>query len=102
MRLPISFSMRQTVVSVTTSSTVLVATNPNRKYLALMNIGTADVTMSFDGTAAVAGSGWVLAAANAAGSAGGGITWEASGVPIQSVNGIVATGTSNIAVLEGF
>ena len=96
MRLPVSFSIRQTVVSVTTSSTVLIAANPNRKYLALMNNGAGAVTLSFDTNAAVAGSGWTLAAS------GGGITWEATGVPIQAINGITASGTSSVVVLEGF
>ena len=102
MQLPVAFSMRQTVVSVAATSTTIVAANPTRKYLGVMNLGTVPVTLSFDGTPAVVGAGWILAAAPSAGTPGTTLMFDKTGVPIQALNGIATTGTANIAVLEGY
>lgn len=96
-----TITLTQTVVSVTSSSTVLVAANANRKYLALMNSGASDVTIAVGGGSAVLGAGWVFAAAAIAGSAGGGLVWDAAAVPSQAFAGIVAGAASNVIVLEG-
>lgn len=76
------------------SSTSLVAANPRRLYLGLLNTGAADVTLSFTSAPAVAGQGWVLYAG------GGGISWDGDTVPTDAIQGI-ATAGSTLIVLEG-
>ena len=97
---PTGMSIVQTVVTLTaTVDAVLVAANPNRKYLALCNVNTGLVTLAFD-KAAVAGSGWPLGEAGSAGDQGGAIVFESSGVTTQAVHGISTAG-STVVVLEG-
>lgn len=56
-----------------------------------------------NGATAVSGSGWPLTAASSAGDVGGGMTFEATGVPQGAINAVCPTGGStNIVVLEGY
>lgn len=97
---PVGMQIRQTVVSVPANTdTLLVAANPMRKYLAIVNIGTGAGTWGFD-QAAVVNSGYPLTAAAAAGAQGGGLVWEAGVVPLNAIHLISAAGTT-VAVLEG-
>jgi hypothetical protein len=93
-------AVKQSVVTLTAATdTQLVAANPMRKYLALVNIGTGLASLAFD-VAAVAGQGWPLSAASTAGDQGGAIFFEASAVTKQAVHAISTAGTV-IVVLEG-
>ena len=97
---PSGMSVTQTVQTLTaTIDKTLVAVNPNRKYLAIANIGTGLVSLAFD-TAAVAGSGWPIAPAAGAGQQGGEMVWEASSITTQAVHAISTAG-STVVVLEG-
>lgn len=95
------FSIRQTSVTVTTTSTSLVTFRPERKYLAIRNSSTVKASLGFDAPA-VAGVGWNLDPAGVAGGSGEGIGWESDHLPINAVNAIVAAGTTVITVLEGY
>lgn len=93
-------TINQTVVSLTAATdTTLVAANPNRKYLAIVNIGTGLVSLAWN-QAATAGQGWPLTAAASAGDQGGALIFEASSMPIGEVHGISTAG-STVVVLEG-
>lgn len=93
-------TINQTVVSLTAATdTTLVAANPLRKYLAIVNIGTGLVSLAWN-TAAVAGQGWPLTAAGVAGDQGGALIFEASAMPFGAVHGISTAG-STVVVLEG-
>lgn len=97
---PAGMSIAQTVVALSAAQdTTIVAANPNRKYLAICNIGTSLATLAFD-KAAVAGSGWPLGAADISGGQGGAVFFEASGVPQQAVHAISTVGTT-LVVMEG-
>lgn len=101
MRGPVGFSLRQTVVAVGAGvSVTLVASNPSRKYLAIRNTGTQQVTLGVDG-AAVGGSGYPLGPAATSGGPGEGLSWEAGGVPQGRLDAITNTGTTTVVVLEG-
>jgi hypothetical protein len=78
---------------------VLAAADPNRRFLALINIDVGDANLGF-GTAAVVDAGWPLNAAAAAGRQGGSQSFAGSGVPTNDVHGISASGTT-IVVLKG-
>jgi hypothetical protein len=95
-----SVVLKQSVVTLTaTVDNTIVAANPLRKYLAIVNIGTGLVTLAFD-QAAVAGSGWPLAAAGGAGQQGGAIVFEASALPMNAIHAISTAGSS-VVVIEG-
>ena len=88
-----SVALKQSVVSLTAATDApLVAANPLRKYLALQNIGAGDATLAFD-VAAVAGQGFLLAA-------GATLTFESTGMPINSIHAISTPG-STVVVVEG-
>lgn len=90
----------QTVRTLTAnSSTQLIAANLNRRYLALMNIGVAAAVLNFNAPA-VLGEGWPLGPAGTAGSQGGGMVWEGTGVSTDAIYAI-AGGSTTIVVLEG-
>lgn len=92
-------SITQTVVTLTANTDgVLIAANPSRRSLAVLNIDVGDATLQFNG-AAVAGSGWCLPAASGAGGMGGGYDWG-SVPPTNAVHAISAAGT-RIVVWEG-
>jgi hypothetical protein len=92
-------STQAVVVLPAGTATQLAAANPARRTLAVVNIGTNPATMGFANTV-VAGQGWPLAAANAAGGQGGGFEWPAQAVHGGAVWAVSAAGTS-IVVLEG-
>lgn len=81
------------------ANTVLIAANPYRKYLALMNTGTGRANLALAPNAAVLNAGWPLAAASAAGDAGGGLLFDDVRTT-QGFNVWAATATT-IVVLEG-
>lgn len=95
-------TLTQTTVTLTAATdTTVVAANASRKYLALAVTNTGDVNgMTFDGTAAVAGTGWPLGGASVAGKRGDGFVWEGDGVPTNAIHAISTAGTT-IVVLEG-
>jgi hypothetical protein len=98
---PAAITITQTVVALTSADVVIVAANSNRKYLAIINIGTGLASLGF-GSVAVAGQGWPLSAASAAGDAGGGLERSGDGITLQAIHGICAAGvTTNVVVLEG-
>jgi hypothetical protein len=98
---PNVITITQTVVALTAADAQIVAANPNRKYLAILNIGTGLATLGFGGVA-VAGQGYPLSAASVAGDQGGGIIFESSGVSQQAIHGICAANvTTSVVVLEG-
>lgn len=90
----------QTVITVpAATSTLLIAANPRRDYLAFQNIGAGDANLGFAGSAS-ADTGWSLDAASAAGRQGGSMVWEGSSICPTSVYAYSTVGTS-IVVLEG-
>ena len=95
-----SVTVTQTVVALTANTdATLLAANPNRKFLGLMNIGTGQATLAFNGAATV-NAGWILAPYNnGAVGAGGGLTWDAV-VSQDAIHAISATATT-IVILEG-
>lgn len=95
-----SVVLKQTVVTLTaTVDNTIVAANPLRKYLAIINIGTGLATLAFD-AAATAGSGWPLSEAASAGEQGGAIIFEASAMPLNAIHAISTAGTT-LVVIEG-
>lgn len=101
-RAPVGMSIVQTTVTLAANTvTTVIAGNPDRKYLAIMNIGTGRANLSFGGnTTPVVDQGWPLAASATLGDQGGGLFFEASTVTHQRVSAISAAGTK-IVVLEG-
>jgi hypothetical protein len=96
---PSSVPVTQTVVTLGAGVNTLIGANTSRRYLCLMNIGTGLVTLGFD-QPAVAGSGWAIQAATAAGQQGGSMCWEHSTVASSDIHAISAAG-STLVVLEG-
>lgn len=97
----IGASIRQTTVTVGTTSTQLVPERPERKYLMLINTGTVIAKLNFDAPA-VSGSGVPLAAAPGAGQMGGVYSAESVVIPTSAINAVVAAGSTTITVLEGW
>ena len=98
---PAAITITQTVVPLTQADNPIVAANPNRKYLAIINIGTGLASLGF-GAVAVAGQGWPLSAASVAGDGGGGLERSGDGITLQAIHGICAIGvTTSVVVLEG-
>ena len=89
----------QSVVAALAGTDTVLGSNTRRRYLCLMNIGTGLVTLAFD-QPAVAGSGWALEGATAAGHQGGSMCWDNAIVAASTVHAISAAG-STVAVLEG-
>jgi hypothetical protein len=89
----------QTIVTLAVGIDATLGSSTTRRYLCVMNIGTGLVNLGFD-QAAVAGSGWALEPATAAGHQGGSMCWESSFVVGSVVHAISAAG-STVAVLEG-
>jgi len=93
-------SMTQSVVTLAAdTSTLIIAANASRRYLAIVNIGVGHCNLGFAGSATV-DSGFPLDAAAAVGRQGGGVVWEGAGVPSGAVHGRSFVGTS-VVVLEG-
>ena len=92
-------TITQTVVSVGTTDTVLVAANPSRKYLALCVIGTTGVSLAFNQVATL-NSGWPLAPASALGTQGGQFVWESTGITTDAIHAISSAATT-VVVMEG-
>lgn len=94
----IGTNITQTVRTLAAATpTLLVASNPRRKFLGLQNPGAGDVTLAFGdapGAALVAGLGWQLYAS------GGGFSWDGLTVPTEAVYGI-STAASTVIVVEG-
>lgn len=96
---PSSVPLTQTVVTLPAGVDTTLGSSNSRRYLCLMNIGTGLVTLGFD-RAAVAGAGWAIEGASAAGHQGGSMCWENSIVAASGVHAISAAGTT-VVVLEG-
>jgi hypothetical protein len=91
-----------TYVAVTAEDSVALAANPARKSLAVYNRDTGLADIAF-GVAAVAGQSIPLAAAAAAGGAGGSYIAHAdNGVDTRAVHAIcAAAGSTHLVVVEG-
>lgn len=96
---PSSVPISQSVVTLAAGTDAILGSNPGRRYLCLMNIGTDLVTLAFD-QAAVAGIGWALEGAAADGHQGGSMCWDGTTVAGNVVHGVSAAG-STVVVLEG-
>ena len=96
---PSSVPLTQTIVTLAAGADAVLGTGASRRYLCLMNIGTGLVTLGFD-QAAIAGSGWAVEGASAAGHQGGSMCWESATVVASQVHAISTAG-STIVVLEG-
>jgi hypothetical protein len=96
---PTSLPLVQSVIAIPANTDTVLGSGTSRRYLCLMNIGTGLVTLGFD-AAAVAGSGWALEGAAAAGHQGGSMCWDGAIVAAGAVHAISAAG-STIIVLEG-
>lgn len=94
-------TLTQTVVTVPANQvdTVLIAANPNRRSLVLVNIDLGPLTLNF-GAAASYGSGFPLDPAAIAGGTGGTMTWHAL-PPTNAVHAIAGTIATRVVVLEG-
>ena len=96
----VNISLTQTVVTLTAGvSAQLVAAKSNRRYLGIVNIGTAAASLGV-GAAAVLNQGWPLVAADSLGAQGGALLWESNAVPTQAFYAIASAATT-IVVLEG-
>lgn len=94
-----SYSITQTVVTVTVTSQALIAANSARKYLAWMTVGTQDVTIVPGVIAAVVGAGMVY---QGSGVNKQGASQEfADKVPTSAFQVIAAAVGSKIVVWEG-
>jgi hypothetical protein len=80
--------------NVTTTSSTVLAANPNRNYLVLTNTGVNDVSLNCFG-AAIAGQGIILKAN------GGYYESHQLNLTKLAFTGITASGTSTIAIFEG-
>lgn len=85
-------------VAATTSVALLVPDAPTRRYLAFLNTGTADVTITSD-PAGTHGVGIVLAKAPGANQQGGSWVFE-NAVPVNALY-VVGAGASTVTVVEG-
>lgn len=94
-------SLSQTAVAPTNTSGAVVAANPLRKYLAIVNVGTVAVSLNVSGGTAVAGQGIPLGAAGAGGVGGGSFIMESAVCAVNAINGITASGTGSLTVVEG-
>lgn len=97
--IPTSYNIVQSIINVGVTSTQLVPANPNRKYLAFMVVGTADVTISAGTSAAVFGQG-IICQSGGANLQGSGQEFS-NGVPTNAFQCIALTTGSNIIVWEG-
>lgn len=96
---PLGMQITQTVVTLPAATdTQLVAKNPYRHYLAIVTTGINPANIAFD-AAAVASTGWPLAAAPTVGGQGGSIEFDVS-VPLNSIHAYSTLGTT-VVVLEG-
>lgn len=95
----LAYTITQTAVTVGTASSQLVAANANRKYLAWMVLGTADVTVRPGATSAVVGTGLVY---QASGTGKQGASQEfPGGAPTNAFQCIAAAAGSTVIVWEG-
>lgn len=81
-------------VTVTSTSTEMVASNTSRTYCALVNLGNKDVWMNI-GADAVANKGVLI------GRNGGFYELNQNALNTKAINGITETGTSIVSFLEG-
>ena len=96
---PSTVPLGQSVVTLAAGVDAVLGSNTGRRYLCVMNIGTDLVTLAFD-RPAVAGAGWALEGAVAAGHQGGSMCWDGTIVAGNVVHGVSAAG-STVVVLEG-
>src|SRR5690242_14382625 len=93
---PTTVLVTQTVDTLSAATDkALTGTGPGIRMLCLQNIGANAATLAFD-TAAVAGSGWALAASGAANSS---ICWGGDTVPRSVVHAISTSGTSMVVLV---
>ena len=98
---PSVITITTTYASVTQTSSVVLAANANRKYLAIVNVGLNRCTLGF-GTAAVTGQGFPCSASATQGDQGGGLTMESSLITQQAIQAVCPGGlTTNLVILEG-
>ena len=91
--IPFQFLGTQSVVSVATATTQVLAANSARKYLLLQNNGANTIHLSLDGTDATTGD-FIIAS-------GGGSLELAEGVPTGKISGLALVGATDLVVLEG-
>lgn len=89
----ITFAAPQSV-TVGSTSTAIVAANPNRKYLALCNISDETMYLAFGNTAEQTKGMPVYTA--------GTLEWMGPYVFTAAVNGICASGSKTICYIEGY
>ena len=93
-------TLTTTYVTVTATDSIILANNPSRKYLAIVNRDVGDADLAFD-TVAVAGHGIPVSSAASLGAQGGGYIFE-SVVPGGAVHAVTATGViTHLVVVEG-
>ena len=95
---PAGLTITQTTLAVTASSQTLIAANTNRRYLAWMIIGTADVTIS-PASPVVVATGLIYQAAGA-GKQGASQEWI-SNAPQNAFYAIAAATGSTVVIWEG-
>ena len=89
-------TLAHTTATATTTSSAMLASNSNRKYAFLQNIGTVDVYIKVNATA-VASQGILLPA-------GGGfyeMSMAAGNLDTRAINGITASGSATVLATEG-
>lgn len=89
-----TFTPTQTKVTIAAADTLLIAANPSRKYLKVINNSASAVTVNEQGATAVLNEGQVLAAG------GGWFEWNAN-VPTSAMRAISASGSVSVIVVEG-
>ena len=83
-----------TNVTVTSSSTEIVAANTARKWLVLTNIGNGDVYVAV-GQTALSHKGALL------GKGGGSVSLGVDMITTEAINGITSAGSAIVMILEG-
>lgn len=94
-----SYTITQTVVSITAGGLQIIAANANRKYLEWMVVGTQDVTVAPGAAAPSVGMGMVYTGVGA-GKQGAGELF-AQGVPTNAFSAIAAAAGSSLVIWEG-
>lgn len=94
-----TYTITQTVHTVTTGSTTLIGANPSRKFLAWMVIGTQDVTIA-PASPAVLNAGQIYAAGGDVNKQGASEEFS-NGCPTNAFYCIAVATGSNIVVWEG-
>lgn len=90
---PLRLTITSSGVLIGNTTTVVVAVNPNRKFLLLINDSDTDIYGAF-GTAAVPHAGFLIKAN------GGGLILDSGGVTQQAVNAITLSGSNKMLLVN--